>query len=404
MSIEEDKRLILLYQKFHSKTASVEELAELNNFLAGKGAEQRLFELIENSYQPTEMHQAELTELRAEEIFEHITSHAQDHHKVIKLWHRIAGVAAIAGLLTVSVFFKDQILSIGSKSENNLSKHDVAPGISAATLTLANGQKVQLTDSSYGQLANESGVIITKTSDGKIVYEIKENNTAKPGQSNLLTTAMGQTYQVKLPDGSLVWLNAASSLKYPVSFVSVKERRVELNGEAYFEIAKDKLHPFLVKTDGQEVTVLGTHFNIRAYKEDKNIITTLAEGSVKVSYQASAWSDRGKIVYKDEVILSPGQQSQLKEESALSVSNAIMEESLAWKEGNFVFNEVNIDKIMQDIARWYNIEVFYEGPLPKGAFSGNISRSKNISQILKALESTKLVHFRIEGRKVYVSK
>jgi ferric-dicitrate binding protein FerR (iron transport regulator) len=208
---------------------------------------------------------------------------------------------------------------------------------------------------------------------------------------------------VKLPDGSRVWLNAASSLKYPVSFSSLKDRRVELHGEAYFEVAKDKLHPFLVETDGQEVTVLGTHFNIKAYRQDKNIVTTLAEGSVRVGYQASAWSDHGKIVYKDEVILSPGQQSLLKGET-ISVSKADMEESLAWKDGNFVFNDANIEKIMQDIARWYNIEVFYEGPSPTGAFSGNISRSKNISQILKALESTKLVHFKIEGRKVYVSK
>jgi ferric-dicitrate binding protein FerR (iron transport regulator) len=403
MSNTEDNRLLLLYQKFQSKTASVEELTELNNFLASEGAEQHLFELIEKEYQSSEIKQPELSEFRAGEIFLQITSLPQTHRKIRKLWPRIAGVAAIAGMLAISILFKDEILSIGNQSQVVASNHDIAPGKSAATLTLANGRKILLSAMPSGELANESGVTVSKTSDGKILYEIKENGAAKPGQHNLLSTAMGETYQVKLPDGSRVWLNAASSLKYPVSFSSLTDRRVELHGEAYFEVAKDKLHPFLVETDGQEVTVLGTHFNIKAYKEDKNIVTTLAEGSVRVGYQASAWSDHGKIVYKDEVILSPGQQSLLKGET-ISVSKAALEESLAWKDGNFVFNDANIEKIMQDIARWYNIEVFYEGPFPTGAFSGNISRSKNISQILKALESTKLVHFKIEGRKVYVSK
>ncbi|MCQ6957219.1 FecR family protein [Mucilaginibacter aquariorum] len=403
MSNTEDNRLLLLYQKFQSKTASVEELTELNNFLASEGAEQHLFELIEKEYQLSEIKQPELSEFRAAQIFQQITSQPQTHRKIRSLWPRIAGVAAIAGMLVISILFKDQFLSIGNQSQVVSSNQDIAPGKSAATLTLANGRKILLTSVPSGELANESGVTISKTSNGEILYEIKENSETKPGQHNLLSTAMGETYQVKLPDGSRVWLNAASSLKYPVSFSSLKDRRVELHGEAYFEVAKDKLHPFLVETDGQEVTVLGTHFNIKAYKQDKNIVTTLAEGSVRVGYQASAWSDHGKIVYKDEVILSPGQQSLLKGET-ISVSKAALEESLAWKDGNFVFNDANIEKIMQDIARWYNIEVLYEGPFPTGAFSGNISRSKNISQILRALESTKLVHFKIEGRKVYVSK
>jgi transmembrane sensor len=402
MSNIEDNRLLLLFHKFQSKTASVEELTEFNYFLAEEGAEQRLFELIEREYKSAEIHQTELNEISAQQIFHQITSQPQTLHKVRRLWPRIAGVAAIAAMLVIVILFKDQV-SIGNQSQAVSSNQDIAPGKSAATLTLASGRKILLSAMPSGELANESGVTISKTSDGEILYEIKENSAAKPGQHNLLSTAMGETYQVKLPDGSRVWLNAASSLKYPVSFSSLKDRRVELHGEAYFEVAKDKLHPFLVETDGQEVTVLGTHFNIKAYRQDKDIVTTLAEGSVRVGYQASAWSDHGKIIYKDEVILSPGQQSLLKGET-ISVSKAVLEESLAWKDGNFVFNDANIEKIMQDIARWYNIQVFYEGPLPAGAFSGNISRSKNISQILKALESTKLVHFKIEGRKVYVSK
>lgn len=403
MSNTEDNRLLLLYKKFQSKTASVEELTELNNFLASEGAEQHLFELVEKEYQSSEIKQPELSEFRAGQIFQQITSQPQTHRKVRKLWPRIAGVAAIAALLAIAILFKDQILSIGNQSQVVSSNQDIAPGKSVATLTLANGRKILLSAMPSGELANESGVTISKTSDGEILYEIKEHSAAESGQHNLLSTAMGETYQVKLPDGSRVWLNAASSLKYPVSFSSLKDRRVELHGEAYFEIAKDKLHPFLVETDGQEVTVLGTHFNIKAYQQDKNIVTTLAEGSVRVGYQASAWSDHGKIVYKDEVILSPGQQSLLKGET-ISVSKAVLEESLAWKDGNFVFNDANIEKIMQDIARWYNIQVVYEGSVPAGKFSGNVSRTKNISQILRALESTKLVHFKIEGRKVYVSK
>lgn len=403
MSIREDNRLIALYQKFQTKTASADELEEFYDFLASDGAEQRLFELLETDFQLTERQRSEISEVRAEQIFQNITSHPQPSGKIKNLWLRIAGAAAIAGILAGSIFFKDQLVSADKNSGAISATQDIVPGKNTATLILANGRKIMLSTVPYGQLANESGVNISKSATDEIVYDIKDRGITAPGEQNMLSTAMGETYRVKLPDGSLVWLNAASSLKYPVSFSSSKDRRVELDGEAYFEIAKDKVHPFVVKTDGQEVTVLGTHFNIKAYKEDKGIVTTLAEGSVRVDYQTSTWSDHGKMVYKDDVVLTPGQQSLLKGES-ISLSKANLEESLAWKDGNFIFNEENIEKIMQDVARWYNIEVLYEGTMPTGAFSGNISRSKNISQVLKALEATKLVHFRIDGRRVYVSK
>lgn len=178
---------------------------------------------------------------------------------------------------------------------------------------------------------------------------------------------------------------------------------VKLEGEAYFEVAKDDEKPFIVKSQHQEVRVLGTHFNVKAYPDDRLETTTLAEGSVKVSYQAAAWNKDTQIRYNDEIKLSPGQQSVLKNDQIM-VSNVNLENALAWKDGNFIFNGVGIKDIMQDIARWYAIEIIYEGDVPVGKFSGNVSRSKNVSQILMALESTRLVHFRIEGRKVFVTK
>jgi len=230
-----------------------------------------------------------------------------------------------------------------------------------------------------------------------------DNEQISDGEGlNMLKTANAQTFRVKLPDGSTAWLNAASSIKFSSSFKNLKSRTVQLVGEAYFEVAKDEKHPFIVKSANQEVQVLGTHFNVKAYSNDPRAITTLAEGRVKISYMASTWNAKSKIAYKDEVVLAPGQQSVLSEEK-LNISSVDTDVPLAWKNGDFIFNGSNIEEIMRDVSRWYNIEVIYPGEIPKGNFSGNVSRTKNISQILKALETTKLVHFKIEGRRVYVT-
>lgn len=399
----EDKRIVDLYSKFSAKIASAIELEEFNAFLNTSGAEQRLFELLETDYQLSDSYEKDISEFRALQIFEAVTSQPQEVKKVTRLWPRMAGVAAIAAIIAFSILLRNNYLNDRSHLISITAAQDIAPGTNTATLTLGNGRKIILSAALNGVLAAESGVRISKTADGEITYEIVDNGLTEQPGINVLATDRGETYRVKLPDGSLVWLNAASTLAYPASFDGKETRKVKMSGEAYFEVVSDKKRPFIVETKGQDVTVLGTQFNIKAYQEEKEVVTTLQEGSVRVDFQAAAWSNNGKLGYKDEIVLRPGQQSLLRGES-ISIAKANLEENIAWKEGDFIFTEVGIERVLRDIARWYNIEVVYEGSIPVGTFSGNISRTKNISQILLALESTKLVHFKIEGRKVYVRK
>ena len=208
---------------------------------------------------------------------------------------------------------------------------------------------------------------------------------------NTVETPRGGQYQVTLADGSKVWLNAASSLKYPPVFNGAS-RQVELTGEAYFEIAKDKAHPFKVKTASQTVEVLGTSFDINNYPDEKNIATTLIEGSVKVTGEAR------------QVIIRPGEQA-INNGEQIQVAQANIDNVTDWRNGDFYLNRVNFRVAMRKIARWYDIEVIYDASVPDNIESGGwISRNNPLSAVLKAMERTGQVHFKVEGKKVYVSK
>ncbi len=237
-----------------------------------------------------------------------------------------AAAAAIILIVAVSayVFFKP--MNSGSPAQVHLG--DVRPGGNKAFLTLSNGKRISLTDAAQGNIAAQEGIKITKTADGKIIYAA-ENVAEEKGLAsyNTIETPKGGQYQVLLPDGTSVWLNAASSLTYPVNFRGSRERRVQLQGEAYFEVARDKKHPFVVKTDRQEVTVLGTHFNINGYKEEPVISTTLLEGSIQTRNLTSGQA----------VVLSPGQQSTLiKGGKSLDVARVNTENIISWKNGYFM--------------------------------------------------------------------
>ncbi|RZL98092.1 MAG: FecR family protein, partial [Pedobacter sp.] len=311
--------------------------------------------------------------------------------RVRRLWPRIGIAAAVATIIVSAGIWFYQ----GSQKDASVQvavMDDVAPGHQSATLTLASGKKIVLSDAANGELAKEAGVIISKTASGQLIYEIKDEN-AESDKINILTTDNGETYQVRLPDGSSVWLNAASTLKYPASFAKLKDRRVELSGEGYFEVAKDKTHPFIVKTAEQEVEVLGTHFNVNAYADEKAIATTLLEGSVKVS--------SGE---KNNKILKPGEQA-LNKGNTILVKEVDTENITDWKDGDFNLDQVDFRIAMRKIARWYDVEVIYDDNLSNDIqISGWISRSKKLSSVLKFIESSGLVHFKVEGRKVYVSK
>lgn len=288
-----------------------------------------------------------------------------------------------AGLFYFSKMDKDQIAQ-------SAYANDVPPGKRGATLTLANGNKIRLSDVANGELARQANVEISKTADGQVVYKMIGLNSA-PNVINTLSTERGETYILTLPDKTQVWLNAASSLTYSATLNEHGVRSVKLEGEAYFQVAKDKSHPFTVESKGQLVEVLGTHFNINSYEEEKSVKTTLLEGSVKVRAGLK------------QQILKAGEQSILANNKLISrVAN--IEETIAWKNGDFIFERENIESIMRKLQRWYNIEVDFQGEIPKQIFYARISRSQNISAVLNALEEAEGVHFKVEGRRVTVTK
>jgi transmembrane sensor len=283
--------------------------------------------------------------------------------------------------------------------------NDVVPGGNKAILTLADGRKISLTDANSGEIIKQGGLSIQKTADGKLVYTVvaSAKGVKEALSFNTIETPKGGQYQINLPDGTNVWLNAASSLRYPTKFTGT--RVVELTGEGYFEVAKQKVKnhisgpgsvPFIVKTSGQEVEVLGTHFNINSYKEEEGIKTTLLEGSVRVIPSGLKEIEHSKL-------LKPGEQALLNEH-AIKVKTVDTEAIIAWKNGDFVFKGDDLKSIMSRVARWYDVEVVYKGDFDHLKFGGYISRSKNISEVLNIMESTGKVHFTIDGKKITVLK
>lgn len=320
-----------------------------------------------------------------------INHHALIKPKTSKLWLKISAAAAVISI-TFGIWTYTRVAE-HSKLSNDLSlAQDLPPGKNGATLTLANGKNIKLADADQGELAEEAGVLITKTSEGELVYQIA-NSTAKsnmPDATNTLTTANGETYQVKLPDGSLVYLNAGSSLTYNTSIIQAGKRTVGLTGEGYFQVAKDKAHPFIVKTRHQEVVVLGTHFNISSYEDEPAIKTTLLEGAVNIKSNDT------------EIRLKPGEQA-IQTSKGIKVAIADEEEVMAWRNGKIVFHNEPLGNIMKKVARWYNVEVIYEPGIENIAFIGSVSRKTNISAVLQYFERTENIKFTIKDRKVTVS-
>lgn len=313
----------------------------------------------------------------------------------------IRWVAAAVILITVGIGSWFYISHQGSDRPGSPYANDVPPGGNDAVLTLADGSKISLTDADEGELLQAGGVRIVKAVDGQLIYSIDPARLKAQDAItfNTITTPRGGQYQVNLPDGTKVWLNAASSLKFPTTFTKLKERKVELSGEAYFEVAKHKEQPFKVisaianSSRAQEIAVLGTHFNINAYDDEPETKTTLLEGSVNVSARRGGKSE--------SILLIPGQQAVLTN-SELKMQAADTEEAVAWKNGNFVFNNERIESIMRKIARWYNVEVVYQGKITDNDFIGTVPRFKNISEALTILELTNTVHFKVEGRRITV--
>ncbi|MBB5440689.1 ferric-dicitrate binding protein FerR (iron transport regulator) [Pedobacter sp. AK017] len=278
-----------------------------------------------------------------------------------------------------------------------LRAHDIKPGGNKATLTLADGTQLALDDQADGEIAKQAGTSISKTTNGQLIYTVKDNPTGEV-TNNTISTPRGGQYQVNLPDGTKVWLNAQSSLTFPTAFTG-NRRLVNLKGEGYFEVAKLKKMPFIVEANKQTVFVYGTHFNVNSYVDEERTKTTLLEGSVDVL--STEREQAPKAIFKIAT-LKPGQQAEFSN-GHLKVQQADVEEAIAWKNGKFKFSNENIESLMRKVARWYDVDIEYKGKISKEGFGGQVSRSRNVSEILEVLQLTRLVHFEIEGRRIIVS-
>ncbi|MCJ0741100.1 FecR family protein [Pedobacter montanisoli] len=300
-----------------------------------------------------------------------------------KYW--VAAVALI--ILSVSIYLinhNDFMLKVNNK----FAAAHIKPGSAKATLTLANGKTIVLDNANNGVIAGQNGASVIKTNGENLSYQ-RENNTSSVETINLLSVPAGGFYTLTLSDGTKVWLNSKSSLKYPTCFVG-NERRVELTGEGYFEVAHNANQPFKVKTKGQVIEVLGTRFNINAYGDENSINTSLLQGSIKI------WAQ--DIPAK---VLSPGEKAILAD-NALSIQHSNVEDEIDWVNNDFIFNNSDLCSILRKISRWYNVEIDCPAELSNMKFSGKISRSKNIQQVLNIMELTGSVNFKIEERRITV--
>ena len=328
---------------------------------------------------------AELGELAAikNQLFVDIDAEIKRKEKVrvLPLYPKMAVAVSILLVLSLGyyVFFEE---TVSQSAKDTLAYHnDIAPGHSRATLTLANGKKIILTKGLNGHLAMQGGTAVT--ANGESISYLHQQTAGKEVY-NTITTARGEQlpFPVTLSDGTEVWLNAQSILSFPVAF-NGKERIVKLSGEGYFKVKHIAAKPFKVQTARQTIQDIGTSFNVNAYTDEQNTVTTVAEGSVMIN----------------RITLKAGEQTD-----GTKVSKVDLARYLAWKNDDFDFQGDRIETVMRSLSRWYNLEVVWQGPVTNEIFYATLSRQRPISGILRALEKTKGVHFTIEGRRVVVSK
>lgn len=358
--------------------------------------------LVERWYIQFNEHEADISEQRISEMGRKIYSTLSEEAGVRtrRLWIvRIGTAAAVfASLLGAVLFFKP---GNGLKNGNDARVEQVTDQGGAiaekAMLTLADGKKINLTDAKMGVLVRQPGLEIIKAGEQLITCKITGPvSQLDPGALNTITTPRGGQMQILLSDDTKVWLNAATTLIFPIVFADIQKRRLSLSGEAYFEVSKDKNHPFVVSAHNNLVEVLGTHFNISAYADEEAVKTTLMEGAVRVS----AVSKEGKVI--SSAVLKPDQQA-LGSGNVINVRGVDAEDAVSWKDGDYVFRKEPLENIMTNIARRYNVEVTYQEPmLRKQLFGGSVSNTAKLSEVLNMLEMAGGVHFRTEGKKIIV--
>jgi len=390
--MKDDKKYLL--QLLDKKELSFPEKSWLLNYIENTDQDV-LLEILENQFENNLNHSPSITSERSVKILAEI--HQKIHQpetpsNIFQLWmKRVAVAACFIGMISVGILYLTRKNSNNLAANHHKSKtftNDVNAGGQKATLTLANGAKILLDDAKNGTLSSQGNTRVIKT-NGKLAYNADKNDLIG-NVYNTVSTPRGGHYQVILPDGSQVWLNAASSIHFPTAFTG-KERIVEITGEAYFEVAKNKTLPFVVKVNSSEVRVFGTHFNVMAYADEAAIKTTLLEGSVQFSNGLAS------------CMLKPGEQSELTKSGQVKVISGVdVDNAIAWKNNMLDFENTDIESVMRQLSRWYDVDVVYNKKV-NDRFFAEIPSSSKLSEVLKALELTGKVNFDIQGRKIIIN-
>jgi transmembrane sensor len=311
------------------------------------------------------------------------------HRLYQNTWFRVAAILLV--VFSVGMLFYLNSWSLRQNNSTSLAESNANKSLSPVSmLKLSDGKVIELDHVKNGLIMIANGAKISKSKDGQLIYDISSGSDNNQPEFHTLSTAKGKEYQVNLPDGTRVWLNSSSVLVFPTSF-SGSDRTVQLKGEAYFEVAKNKNKPFKVSAQGTTVKVLGTHFNVMAYDDEAAVTTTLLEGAVKVG------------VADSELAIRPGQQAIVKRVgNSIVVSEVNTADAMAWKNGYFKFQDEDIKSIMKKVCRWYDVEVEYQGVVDDQKFGGTFYRAKSLVELLNYLEKLGTVKFKIAGRRIIV--
>lgn len=383
------KEFLKLVQKYNQGTATENEKLFLEAY-------DQLFNELDNPLDQlkpedkTTLKQSMLNEIKHKMLVEAEST----EKRTIWNWQWMAAAVILVAFTATFLITK----STNQKQNAQLNQQNtdtlITPGSNQAVLTLANGDQITLDDKENGLLSKELGVIITKNDKGLLKYEIEASAKAT---THTLTTPRGGQYQLILADGTKVWLNADSKIIFPTRFDG-NERTVTVMGEAYFEVAKNKNKPFKVVSENQVIEVLGTHFNLNNYADEKAAKTTLLEGSVKISSL-----NNGLLHTSSSKILKPGEQAVLNQgEQKIEISETDLEMAVAWKNGYFKFHYTDMKSMMRQVARWYAVDVEYKGEISNDLFSGNLKRSDDIKEVLRILQLSK-VNATIKGKTIIIS-
>lgn len=387
------QRIAALFRKYIKNECTAEEAAELMTFIRSSRNKSYIQTLLDEHIDKSATEDLQYR-TQTDRIFQKLNLNIETKpvdFNPVKPTHAFLKITIAVILILISGWTIYFFNNAPAEKNKITAKHaeDVLPGGNKATLVLSDGQQINLTQTSVNSSAEST--VVKKSNDGRLIYFAAKNSKLKG--NNTVRTPRGGQYQVVLPDGSKVWLNAASSITYPAAFAA-GERRVTLSGEAYFEITSlfrnNKKVPFVVESGSQKIEVLGTKFNVNAYEDETGIKTTLIEGKVRVTTE------------NETVILKPNQEFDLGADG-ISTKKVDVESAIDWKNGDFIFADENIQSVMRKIGRWYSVDVVYDSEVPEASLSGQISRSRNLSEVLRMLELSGDTKFRIENGSVHIS-